>query len=114
MDFFPLRLNWQRLEAFMSSPQSGKCNLQAAAVAIFAAKMRRVVARTEFVDALPERIARVAISPAFWLKASFLEVFKSSLDFSSSSAAPKHSMSFVRQVSSPANADAADALHVCG
>eukprot|EP01051_Picozoa_sp_SAG22_P017239 SAG22_NODE_2612_length_2381_cov_2.086766_3_plen_244_part_00 len=46
------------------------------------AKLRRVAARSRFVDSLPALVADLSLSQAFWLKDAFLNLFKSCLDFS--------------------------------
>lgn len=99
-DFFPLRLNWQRVVAFWSSPSSAPCSIDTPAAQKLVAKMQRITAHSEYVDAMPRLLDEISMAEGFWFRKAYSELFSVTLNFQAPGVAPRHAIAFVRQVAS--------------
>eukprot|EP01048_Picozoa_sp_COSAG05_P001872 COSAG05_NODE_68_length_22188_cov_8.265019_4_plen_1086_part_00 len=102
-DFFPFRLNWQRVNAFWSSPQCPGCNLTNPVGSQIDTKMRQIASNSEFVDSLPRLIQEASLGQLFWYRRAYRQLFQSSLNFKRPVASPRHALAFVKHVSTFAN-----------
>lgn len=103
-DFFPMRLNWQRVVAFWSAPSSAPCSIDTPAAQRLIAKMQRVTAHSEYVDSMARLLEGVAMTEAFWFRKAYSELFSVSLNYLAPGVAPRRAIAFVRHVSSFPNA----------